>query len=183
MEYIIYKIVCNNLDVKHCYVGLTNDFTRRKGEHKRTCEKNKPIKIYEVINENGGWTNWSMLKIESVIDSKVDAQKKERYWYEKLNADLNMVCPNRDRKEYLESNKETIKETSKKYRVKNKEKWRAYYKELYLNHKDTLKAKRKEYWEANREVINIKKKMNTRKQKIKKHQHSTMMISHQQQIF
>ena len=34
---IIYKIVCNDLNVKDVYVGNTTDFTKRKWSHKSDC--------------------------------------------------------------------------------------------------------------------------------------------------
>ena len=37
---IIYKIVCNDLNICVVYVGSTTDFIRRKNEHKPTIHKN-----------------------------------------------------------------------------------------------------------------------------------------------
>ena len=34
---IIYKIVCNDLNIKDLYVGHTTDFIRRKYDHKKRC--------------------------------------------------------------------------------------------------------------------------------------------------
>jgi predicted GIY-YIG superfamily endonuclease len=34
---LIYKIVCNDLNVTECYVGHTTDFTRRKSNHRYRC--------------------------------------------------------------------------------------------------------------------------------------------------
>jgi len=31
---IIYKIVCNDLNVNECYIGHTTNFIKRKGQHK-----------------------------------------------------------------------------------------------------------------------------------------------------
>ena len=65
---IIYKIVCNNLDIKDVYVGHTTDFTKRKHQHKHICNnvnsKSHNFKVYNSIRENGGWDNWSMIEIE-----------------------------------------------------------------------------------------------------------------------
>jgi len=41
IEYIICKIVCNDLDIKYTYVGSTKNFTRRKYEHKHESKDNK----------------------------------------------------------------------------------------------------------------------------------------------
>ena len=37
---IIYKFVCNDLNIKDTYVGHTTDFIKRKATHKSHCIKN-----------------------------------------------------------------------------------------------------------------------------------------------
>ena len=80
---IIYKIVCNDLNIKDLYVGHTTDFKRRKSEHKLNCNNQKSekynMKIYKVIRNNQGWDNWSMIEIEKYPcnDSK-EATARER---------------------------------------------------------------------------------------------------------
>ncbi len=66
---IIYKIVCNDLNIKDLYVGHTTDFKRRKSEHKKKVgnindDKSYNFKVYKTIRDNGGWDNWSMIEIE-----------------------------------------------------------------------------------------------------------------------
>jgi predicted GIY-YIG superfamily endonuclease len=62
---IIYKIVCNDLNVVGCYMGHTTDLTQRKSNHKKTCvyEKGKSYnyKVYTTIRNNGGWDNYNMV--------------------------------------------------------------------------------------------------------------------------
>lgn len=149
MEYTIYKIVCNDLNVKYCYVGSTMAFYKRKHDHKNNCnyENRNHLKIYTTINENGGWTNWEMIKIETVVcETKLDARKRERYWYEKLNADMNSIYPQRDDKEYRETNKDKFKEYLKAYYENNKDKAKKYYEE----NKEHISERKKEYYEANK---------------------------------
>ena len=56
---IIYKIVCNDLNIKDCYVGHTTDFKSRKCKHKSVCNnanaKEFNYYVYKFIRENGGW--------------------------------------------------------------------------------------------------------------------------------
>jgi len=151
-EYTFYKICCNDINVKYQYVGSTTNFINRKCNHKYACksEKNKHLKVYKTINEHGGFDNWSMIKIESnFFETKLDANKHERYWFEKLNADMNMKFPQRDAVEYREVNKIKKYETNKKLYELNKEKiyeqhkkWREsnkdYSKDYYEKHKYTL---------------------------------------------
>ena len=58
---IIYKLVCNDLNILDCYVGSTTDFSKRKYGHKSACNnckiKNYNLKVYKIIRENGGWDN------------------------------------------------------------------------------------------------------------------------------
>jgi hypothetical protein len=110
---IIYKIVCNDLSITDCYVGHTTDFVRRKSCHKYICKNEKDekhnLKIYKAIRDNGGWTNWCMITIEKYPCKDVyEACIRERYYYEQLNSNLNMVFPQRNKKEYYVANREQI---------------------------------------------------------------------------
>ena len=145
---VIYKIVCNDLNMKELYVGHTTDFKRRKSEHKKVCvsENNKyyNLKIYRTIRENGGWDNWTMIEIEKYPcnDSK-EATARERYWFEILQAKLNMMFPQRTMKEWYKSNQEKLLQNKKLYYEANKEK---------------IKIRDKQYRENNREKISEREK-------------------------
>ena len=126
---IIYKIVCNDLNVKECYVGHTINMTKRKCSHKSACNnengKGYNHKIYKIIRENGGWDNWSMLLIEKFpCKDKYDACKREREVYEELDAKMNMLRPYLTQEEikqyhkqydqaYYQANKQKISERDK----------------------------------------------------------------------
>ena len=156
---IIYKIVCNDLKIQELYVGSTTDFNRRKNKHKSDCEllENNNFKyntkIYKVMRENGGWNNWSMIKVEDYpCNSSQDAKMRERYYYEHLNANLNTYIPYQSAEErkqykhdndklYREENEDTVKAKKREYRIKNKEK---------------IAQHDKEYREANKELIRVK---------------------------
>ena len=110
---IIYKIVCDDLTVKECYVGHTTDFTKRKCKHKHhTNNKQSKEKKYETIRINGGWENWSMIEIEKYpCKDQNEARARERHWVEVLNATLNSHCPFRvDRKEICKASYEKLKD-------------------------------------------------------------------------
>ena len=95
---IIYKIVCNDLNVTDCYVGHTTNFTKRKHQHKKNCymttSKHYNYKIYATIRLNGDWINWSMIEIEKFpcLDAN-EARARERHWYELNNSTLNSRQP------------------------------------------------------------------------------------------
>jgi hypothetical protein len=102
---VIYKIVSNDLNVHDVYVGSTTDFSKRKALHKSAC--NNPsdyrhnLKLYKIIRDNGGWSNFSMLEIEKFkcVD-KNEAAARERYHFEQLHANMNNNYPNRKINEY-----------------------------------------------------------------------------------
>jgi hypothetical protein len=119
----MYKIVCNDLNIKDLYVGHTTDFKRRKSEHKKKAvNTNYHFKIYETIKANGGWENWSMIEIEKYPcnDSK-EATARERYWFEILQANLNTYFPQRTSKEYYDATKQYQLKYQKDYALKNKD--------------------------------------------------------------
>ena len=102
---LIYKIVCNNLDVLECYVGSTTDFKSRKYAHKTSCNnefsKAYNLKVYKFIRENGGWDNFTMVLIEEYFcGSKLECRSRERFWFENLNSGLNTNYPQRSKAEY-----------------------------------------------------------------------------------
>jgi hypothetical protein len=132
---VIYKIVCNDLNVKDMYIGHTTEFTKRKTAHKTDCNNTKlkkyNLKLYKTIRDNGNWENWSMIEIEKYpCTDGNEARARERYWYEYLNANLNKQCPNRGEKEYNKQykdeyvkhqhNKDTIREYQNMWYLENK---------------------------------------------------------------
>jgi hypothetical protein len=140
---VIYKIVCNDLNITDCYVGHTTDFTKRKYTHKYNAVSNRyNYKLYQFINENGGWNNWQMIMVEKIeCADSMEATARERYWFETLGATLNGNVPNRCQQEYREKNLEQILQKKKEYREQNREK---------------ILQKVKEYYDTNREKINEK---------------------------
>jgi hypothetical protein len=103
---IMYKLVCNDLNITHCYVGHTTHFVKRRAEHKFNCNsqnrKHYNYKVYKLIRETGGWENWTMVQIEHFpCNNRNDAGARERYWYELLNSNMNTQVPNRPPVEYM----------------------------------------------------------------------------------
>ena len=157
---IIYKIVCDDLSVKDCYVGHTTDMSKRKWGHKSVCnnDKNKGHnhKIYKIIRENGGWDNWNMLLVEKFpCKDKYDACKREREVYEEIDAKMNTVRPYLTQEEikqyhkqydqeYYQTNKEYKKEKFKEYNQLNKQKISAYKKEYRQINKQRISERDKE---------------------------------------
>ena len=145
---VIYKIVCNDLDIKDCYVGHTTDFVRRKVAHKYNCnaenDKSYNFKLYKKIRENGGWNNFSIVLIEKYPCNDGDeARARERYWYENLNASLNTVYPARTKQEYFKEYDIIIKEYKKKYNELNKDKIKEDNRDYKINNKENIQKVKK----------------------------------------
>jgi len=104
------------------------------------------LKIYQIIRENGGWDNWSMVLVEKFpCKDKYEACKREREVYEELEAKMNMVIP------YI--TQEETKEYHKKYREEHQEQLKQYIKQYREEHQEEIKEQDKEYREKNKEKI------------------------------
>jgi len=144
---IIYKIVCNDLSITDLYIGHTTDFTRRKNQHKNISnnenDKKYNLKVYQIIRDNGGWSNWNMIEIEKYeCNDANEARTRERYHYELLKPNMNKQIPNRPNDGY-KIHYERYKECFKKYYDTNKEK---------------IALKKKIYRDENKEAINFKRR-------------------------
>jgi hypothetical protein len=134
---VIYKLVCNDLNIKECYVGHTTDFTQRKANHKSDCNNGKGnhhnYKIYKTIRENGGWENYSMIEIEKYpCRDENEATAKEREWFEILNSGLNTIYPQRSRQEYRDDNRIEILQKKLEYYNTNKEEIAIQRKQTFI---------------------------------------------------
>jgi len=190
----VYKLCCNDLDIKEIYIGSTQAMRNRKSGHKKACnnesDKRHNIKVYQFIRDNGGWDLWDMVLVEKIqYNERCELLARERYYIESLGASLNCYIPGRTNKEYYEKNKERFKEyqieykeknkeilkdKSKQYYQKNKERFKEYQIEYYQNNREKSKEYHREYNEKNKEKLNEykreyrnknKEKMNERKRK------------------
>jgi len=162
----MYKIVCKDLTITYTYVGHTTNWTKRKSKHKCNCHNENSreyhFQVYRIIRENGGWDNWTMILIEDYpCENRLQAEQRERYWIETLNANLNKVIPSRTIQEWKEEHKEYIK---------------IYNTNYYQEHKEDIKIYNTNYYQKNREKIIcecgakvIRRNMSNHK-KSKKHQ-------------
>lgn len=173
---VIYKIVCNDLNITDVYIGSTTDFTKRKSCHKSRCNNEKSkyynLKLYQTIRLNGGWVNYTMIEIEKYpCNDSNEARSKERYYFELLNTTLNMIYPIRTNEEKVESvrqyqnqytilNKETKKQYDKEYAILNKEKIKHYQKKYREDNKQYTKQYYKKYYEDNKDKMNEQNRIN-----------------------
>ncbi len=122
----IYKLCCNDPEIKEVYVGSTKNLRVRKGQHKNRCnnenDKSHNCNIYQFIRSNGGFENWNIIQLERFeFNTKYELHARERHYIELLKASLNKYIPTRTDKEYREENKDQIKENNKIHYEENKE--------------------------------------------------------------
>ena len=111
---VIYKITCNDLNVRECYFGSTINIKHRKSTHKFHCHNEKSKKynypLYQFIRNNGGWDNWEINIIDCITsdDKKIYEKCERKYIEENRDIVLNKEIPGRTINEYYEDNKEKI---------------------------------------------------------------------------
>jgi hypothetical protein len=169
---IIYKIVCNDVNVKDLYVGSTTNFIQRKNQHKSNCNnittKHYNYYVYDFIRNNGGWDNFNMVIIEKYpCNDRLEASQRERFWIETLNANLNKIIPLRTFKEYCEDNKSKIQEQTKNYYKTNKSKILEQIKIYRENNKSKIKEQRQNYYETNKSKMQEKNQIYRETNKLK----------------
>jgi len=122
-EFFIYKIYCKDETIKDCYVGSTNNFNKRCGEHISNCNnensKEYNLKVYKYIRDHGGFDNF-------IIEPIIECDESNRYdaevhYFLKLNAKLNTFWPKRSKKQYYNDNREQKLEQFRQYYIDNRE--------------------------------------------------------------
>jgi hypothetical protein len=97
MLYYIYRITIGD----NIYIGSTKDFDQRKCQHRSACKMNKNVKIYNIINENGGWDACEMTPIEEFqCETYIAALIREEYWRREYKATMNSKKAYQTEEEY-----------------------------------------------------------------------------------
>jgi hypothetical protein len=150
-EYIIYKIsLLDNSDF--CYIGSTKNYTIRKAKHKSDCLRHYPIKLYKMINENGGWDNCEMTPIDKImVRDKIEARIREEELRIQHKANMN------SNKAYIDekNKKEELCIYNKKYVKDHYEHLQDLWKNQYEKNKSNIlesRAKSYQYKKAWREL-------------------------------
>ena len=144
----IYKLCCNDINIKDIYVGHSTDFKSRNQKHKSSCNNvnNKSYNQYnyQFIRENGGYENWKMIKLyDFPCNSKREAEAEEDKTMQELGATLNKIRAFTT----AEEKKEQSKKSSKEWRENNSEYKKEYDEKYYQNNKEELSQKHKQYYE------------------------------------
>ena len=161
----MYKIKSLDPKIDYCYIGSTQNFTKRKCKHKSMSNLINSIsnrKLYNTIRENGGWLNFQMIPIEEYkCDTPQQAHIREQYWIEnieesKLNsikAFATMEQRIEQKKEYYFKNRDQIAEQKKEYYFKNRDQRVEHQKEYNFKNRDQIAEQKKEYRAINKGQI------------------------------
>ena len=141
----IYKITSLN-NPQYVYYGHTcQTLAQRFATHKSAYNKSKSKKIIELGDA-------VILLVEFFpCSSKYEALAREAH-YILNNECINRNIPGRTQAQYIEQNKEKIKENHKKYYVINKEHYNECSKKDYENNKEYFKEYRKLYLKEYRKL-------------------------------
>lgn len=156
------------------YVGSTCEtLSKRLGGHKRDYKyyqkhKNRN-KVTSFILFDEDIDNIDIVLIENYpCNSKDELHARERYYIDSLKC-VNITKPHRTHKEWLEDNKDNLKEKNKEWGKKWREENKEYKSEIDKNWREKnkeYKAQRdKEYYEKNKELI--LSKLREKRKKIK----------------
>ena len=141
----IYKIVSDSCD--DIYIGSTvATLAQRLGKHRghyKEWKKGKGCHTRSFsLLERG---DYHIILIEPFPCANQEELTARERWHIENNVCLNKAIPGRTHKEWLEANKEKVKEQSKKYREANKDKIKEQTKEYREKNKDKIKEQRKKY--------------------------------------
>lgn len=159
----IYSI--RSYQTNEVYIGSTiNSLSKRLGEHK--TPKNKCIST--------NITKYNDVYIELIenfpCNSRIELNKREGEIIRETEC-INKNIAGRNKKEWLEDNKEHVIEYQSKYKENNEEKIKNQKKEHYQLNKYIIKQKSMNYLNKNREEINRKRRESRKlkKEEIKKY--------------
>ena len=135
--------------------GSSVNWVKRKCGHKTCCNNENSDRynkyLYQIIRENGGWENWTMIKLSNFpCNSKFELELEERRYIELLKSDLNKNIPTRTQNEWTTDNKEKLAN----YRIDNAEKIADVKHNYYIDNKEKFTNNRKNYYIDNKEKIN-----------------------------
>ena len=167
----IYKLINDSTD--KIYIGSTcSSLNERLNKHKNNYKcfiekkgKQSYITSYKLL-ELG---NVDIILIEDYpCENKKELNKRERYYID-INREiaLNKVIPTRTQKEYLETNKDKIKEYQKNYMLNYYQLNKNQMQEKSIIYRNKTKDEKKEYDKCYRELNKekIKEKQKERYQK------------------
>jgi len=155
MTEVIYKIYCKDEKITDCYVGSTNNFDKRCGEHIKYCNNEKSskynYKVYKYIRAHGGFDNF-------IIEEIIECDESNRYdcevhYFLKLNSKLNSYWPRRSKKQYRIDNRERLNEENRQRYNDNREQILEQRKQYRIHNREKILERQKQYRINNSEQL------------------------------
>ena len=179
----IYRLYCNI--TKKCYVGsTTQSLSKRLSQHKQNYKcflngKYHFVSSFEILENN----DYVIVLIENYeCKNKEELFKRERFYIEQMEC-VNQQLPIRSNKEWVEDNKEKIKEYRKNYYINNREKYLDIKKQNYQNNRDKILDYVKQYAVTNQELIKeYRKKCYEENKQIYKERNKTYRENNKEKI-
>ena len=120
-----YRITCKDKHVPYYYIGYTSwILVMKEWQHRKECNNathsNHNMNVYQVIREEGGWTNWEMKLIEEYTwHNKAQATRRRQELIQQspkhcLNHEFELKTD--------EEKKDIIRDRKAIYTFKNKDK-------------------------------------------------------------
>jgi hypothetical protein len=128
----IYRFVCNDLTIKDNYIGSTTNWIKRKQHHKERCNNlnnNKShLYIYQIMRNNGGFSNWNMVLIEDYpCENRRQAEQREQYWKEFYQDNMGQNRAFRTEEQKIQQKRELVRDHHQVNKDILNEQARAYY--------------------------------------------------------
>jgi hypothetical protein len=150
----IYKLCCKNESIPDIYIGSTKNHKQRELQHQSACNMLHNRKVYNFINDNGGWDGWDFVVIDTVDGNAEMLLRAERYWYDKYAPSLNTNSVLLTENERIEKRKAACK----RHYLENRESLIEQQLIHRVNHMEAYLAYQKMYRTKNRDAISIKMK-------------------------
>ena len=137
----VYLISCKDPLHRQIYIGSTSNMANRAYLHALQSETNN-ARIYQYIRLNGGWDNFQMTAIETLVCSKIQIRMREQYHITAYRSELNVYLAYRSREdakaynlrnanEYYTANKQHVLAQKKLFYAANKERLKQYSNARY----------------------------------------------------
>lgn len=169
-DYTFYTFICNDPNIKDCYVGSTRSFRQRKRSHKYNCLREQSdrhnLKVYETIRANGGWQAWKMIPIDSKTCTNLEARIYENKLMEERGATMNI------HNAYTSDEDQKInrKESYNNFISRNVD----YHKHYRINNAEKIKLVRQQYYQLNKDKIIAQQKLRREKLKLEEEQNEIL---------
>jgi hypothetical protein len=164
----IYKIEPKiDHDEGDIYIGSTTKqyLSQRMTAHRKNYNStwlkgNKQYKLtsYDIFDKYGV-DNCEIILLETVKATSIDDLRAREKYYIKSIKCVNRNIPTRTIKEYVDDNKEKIKEQQLNWRLQNKDAIKEYQKVYNEENRDDIRQQKKEYRVQNKELLSANKKV------------------------